>query len=76
MAQSVTVDHAHFIDKAAVERTVLGNDLDVAERRVESYRQLEAFGVTTADAEQKAAAKAVVDARTAITAWHKGAEGK
>ena len=76
MPQSVTVNHDHFIDKAAVERTDLGNALDVAERRVEQYRQLKAFGVETADVELKAAAKAVVEARAAIVAWHKDAEGK
>lgn len=76
MPQSVTVNHDHFIDKVAVERTELGGVLDATERRVEQYRQLKAFGVETSAEESKAAAKAVVDARAAIVAWHKDVEGK
>ena len=66
----LTVDQSKFIDTKAVERTVLGNVLDDAERRVESQRQMVAFGVEV-DAKDAAASKAAVDAaRKAIVDWH------
>ena len=66
----ITVDQSHFVNKKAVERTVLGNTLEDAERRVETQRQMEAWGVEIDPKDVKASKDAVDVARKAIVDWH------